>query len=113
MWKDRAREVIERLMGWRALHTACAVCTGVLRGPVGSVGIRRRNGVCDGGFSKCPEFHGRVLEKWDGWETRIGSGFGLCFHFSSQNYGYYYLLSLKHMCFFLSVARAMAPPEND
>ncbi len=50
-----------------------------------------RNEVGRGGFSKCPEIHGRVLEKWDGVGSRIRSGYVSCFHFSTVNYGYYCL----------------------
>ncbi len=92
MWKDGALEMVEEEVRWRALHTADGVCTGVLRGAVGSVGKMGRNGGWSGGFSNCPEINGRVLEKWGGLESRMESGFGRCFHFSTVNYGYYWFL---------------------
>jgi len=89
LWKDGVREVIEEVVSWHALHTAGEVCTGVLSWAVGSVGKMGRNRVSRDRFSKCPEIHGRVLEKWDGVGSRMGSGLGRCFHFSTVNYGYY------------------------
>jgi hypothetical protein len=43
-----------------------------------------------GTFSKCPEMHRRVLEIWPLIETEHGKQDRLPFHFSNDNYGYYW-----------------------
>ena len=74
LWKAGTWQVIDGMEQGRGLHTAGGVCTGVWRGAVGSVGNGVLNGAWSGGFSKCPEIHGRVLEKWGGVGGRMGSG---------------------------------------
>jgi hypothetical protein len=44
-----------------------------------------------GTFSKCPEMHRRVLEISPAIETEHGKQDRLSFHFSEDNYGYYWL----------------------
>jgi len=74
------------------------------RSPCARRGNRGRETVQSSEFSNHPDFHSRVLEKRAADQPILREGLSLLFHFSSLNYGDYYLSSYLLPIFLLSVA---------
>jgi hypothetical protein len=101
------------LSGFRhAFHTKRSLCTGLFPFPVGVVGNLGRFTPLTAEFSKSPQLHSFVLENLALMQTSLSKPVHPSFHFSSLNYGYYYLFSLFFYVF-PNTRRSAIPAAHD
>jgi hypothetical protein len=101
------------LSGFRhAFHTKHPLCTGQFPVPVGVVGNLGFITSLTARFSKFPQLHSFVLENLALMQTSLSKPVHPSFHFSSLNYGYYYLFSLFFYVF-PNTRRSAIPAAHD
>ena len=96
----------------RSFHTMHPVCTGGFDPPVGDVGNKGHVRPLPHRFSKTPEFHSRDLENSPPCQVNTFQTLRNNFHFSSLNYGCYWLFLLSTSSFPHTRRTVQAPVQR-